>query len=134
IVRAAELGRSSVVLEIGAGLGHLTRALVEAGAQAAPVEVDRELAARVQTEFGGTPNGHIVAGDVLTRAPEEWLREAGQQPPYIVVANLPYSITSAILRYLLEAPTPPTRLVVMVQREVAQQIVAQPPHSNLLAV
>ncbi|HZQ11167.1 MAG TPA: 16S rRNA (adenine(1518)-N(6)/adenine(1519)-N(6))-dimethyltransferase RsmA [Anaerolineae bacterium] len=134
IVRTAELEPSSVVLEIGPGLGHLTRALAQAGAQVVAVEVDRELAARLRTEFAETPNVHIVEGDVLTQAPIEWLREAGRQPPYIVVANLPYYITSAILRYLLEAPIPPTRLVVMVQREVAQQIVAQPPHLNLLAV
>src|SRR5581483_12140414 len=134
IVRTAELEPSSVVLEIGPGLGHLTRALAQAGAQVVAVEVDRELAARLRTEFAETPNVHIVEGDVLTQAPIEWLREAGRQPPYIVVANLPYYITSAILRYLLEAPIPPTRIVAMVQREVAQQITARAPHSNLLAV
>lgn len=133
IVRAAEIRAGDTVLEIGPGLGDLTRALGETGAQVVAVEVDRDLAARLRQELHA-PNVKILEGDVLTQTPEQWLAQAHCAPPYVVAANLPYYITSAILRYLLEAATPPTRLVVMVQREVAQQMTAQPPHSNLLAV
>lgn len=134
IVRAADLEASSVVMEIGPGLGHLTRALSETGARVIAIEIDRELTLRLRSEFADMPNVYPAEGDILSRSPSEWLEQANLQPPYTVVANLPYYITSAILRYLLEAAIPPIRLVVMVQREVAQQITAKPPHSNLLAV
>lgn len=134
IADAAELATTDVVLEIGPGLGHLTRALAESGARVAAVEVDRDLFRTLQREFENTRNVHVLEGDVLQVPPTEWLARAGLEPPYAVVANIPYYITSAILRYLLEADIPPTRIVVLVQREVAQQLVAQPPHANLLGV
>jgi len=134
IVRAAEPEPSDVVLEIGPGLGHLTRALADTGARIVSVEVDRDLQKTLEEEFSGVPNVTILGGDILERAPEKWLENTRETPPYRVVANLPYYITSAILRYLLEADCPPTRLVIMVQREVAQQIIAKPPHSSLLGV
>jgi 16S rRNA (adenine1518-N6/adenine1519-N6)-dimethyltransferase len=76
----------------------------------------------------------IVEADVLAHAPDELLQRAGARPPYVVVANLPYNIASAVLRHFLEAQTPPTRMVVMVQREVADAIVAQPGAMSLLSV
>jgi len=133
IARAAEIEPTATVMEIGPGLGALTRVLSASAAQVVAVEVDRDLAARLRDEFSNT-NVHILEGDILQQPPAAWLAQAGCAPPYLVVANLPYYITSAILRYLLEAPTPPTRLVVMVQREVAEQMLARPPHANLLAV
>jgi 16S rRNA (adenine1518-N6/adenine1519-N6)-dimethyltransferase len=133
ITRAAEIQPTDTVLEIGPGLGDLTRALSAAAARVVAVEVDRDLTARLRAEFSNT-NTTIFEGDVLRQTPEAWLAQAHCQPPYLVVANLPYYITSAILRYLLEASIPPTRIVVMTQREVAQQMTARPPHSNLLAV
>jgi 16S rRNA (adenine1518-N6/adenine1519-N6)-dimethyltransferase len=132
IVSAAEITPGDTVLEIGPGLGHLTRALAAAGARVVAVEVDRDLFSTLKTEFSGVPLVHLLEGDVLTQPPTSWLEQAGTSPPYLVVANIPYYITSAILRYLLESPTPPARIVVMVQKEVARQIVAQPPHGNLL--
>lgn len=132
IVRAADVQAVDTVLEIGPGLGDLTRALAAAAARVIAVEVDRDLAARLCAEFEHT-NVAILEGDILKRAPQEWLTLGNASPPYLVVANLPYYITSAILRHLLEAATPPTRIVVMVQREVAQQMTARPPNFNLLA-
>lgn len=133
IVRAADVQNTDTVLEIGPGLGDLTRALGAAAACVVAVEVDRDLVARLGSEFVAT-NVHVLQGDVLEQAPQAWLAQANCAAPYLVVANLPYYITSAILRYLLEADLPPARIVVMVQREVAEQITARPPHSNLLAV
>jgi 16S rRNA (adenine1518-N6/adenine1519-N6)-dimethyltransferase len=80
----------------------------------------------------------ILQGDFLTRQSVEWLQatRAGFDPAhrFKVVANIPYYITSAILRHVLESPAKPKVIVVMVQREVAQRMVAQPPDMNLLAV
>lgn len=134
IVAAADPAPTDTVLEIGSGLGHLTHVLAETNANIVSVEVDRDLLKKLTPEFAGTPNVHVLEGDVLERPPAEWLAQANAAPPYLVVANIPYYITSAILRYLLESPTPPTRIVVMVQREVAQQIIAKPPHSSLLGI
>jgi 16S rRNA (adenine1518-N6/adenine1519-N6)-dimethyltransferase len=132
IVEAAEVGPLDIVLEIGPGRGHLTRALAGTSARVVAVEVDRDLYRHLETEFADFSNVNLVQGDILAKAPRQWLAEAKLAPPYLVVANIPYYITSAILRYLLEAETPPQRIVVMVQKQVAQQIVARPPHGNLL--
>jgi 16S rRNA (adenine1518-N6/adenine1519-N6)-dimethyltransferase len=132
IVRAAEIAREDVVLEIGPGLGHLTRVLAETGARVVAVEFDRDLVKTLEGELAELPNVLLRQGDVLKRAPEEWLADAGLAPPYLVVANIPYYITSAILRYLLEAEPPPRRIVVLTQKEVAQQLTAKPPHATLL--
>lgn len=134
IVRAADPAPTDTVLEIGPGLGHLTRVLAETNANIVSVELDRDLLKKLQIEFSDPPNVHILEGDVLKRPPAEWLAAANAAPPYMVVANIPYYITSAILRYLLESPTPPTRIVILVQREVSQQIIAKPPHASMLGV
>ncbi len=135
IVRTAEIQPGTVVMEIGPGLGHLTRALLDAGARVVAIEVDRDLAARLSAEAQGNPALTVLQGDFLTATPAEWLARAGVTgEPYQVVANLPYYITSAILRQLLETEQQPTLIVVMVQREVAQQLTARPNDMNLLAV
>ncbi len=143
---AAEVTRTDTVLEIGAGLGHLTRVLAQRAGAVVAVEIDADLAARLQNDFADAPNVRIAQGDVLARTPAEWLEppshriaEAGPSPvpaalSFKVVANLPYYVTSAILRHLLENAPRPRVIVVMVQREVAQRIIAQPPRMNLLAV
>lgn len=146
IVRAAEINPSDTVLEIGPGLGHLTRALAETNARIVAVELDRDLAKNLFAEFSNASNVQILQGDILAQPPNQWLGAAGfvespHEPEklvaptaYLIVANIPYYITSAILRYLLETETPPARIVVMVQREVAEQIIAKPPRANLLGV
>ncbi|MDE3089457.1 MAG: ribosomal RNA small subunit methyltransferase A [Chloroflexota bacterium] len=138
IADAAELQPDDAVLEIGPGLGHLTRVLARRAGRVVAVEIDRALAARLSAEFAAVPNVVIVHGDVLQREPIEWLW-AGKEDPassvrFKVVANLPYYITSAILRHLLQAAHKPHRIVVMVQREVAQRMTAQPPEMSVLAV
>jgi 16S rRNA (adenine1518-N6/adenine1519-N6)-dimethyltransferase len=146
IAAAAEIGPSDSVLEIGPGLGHLTRVLAAHAGRVIAVELDADLAAKLKSEFAPVSSVAIVHGDILDRAPAEWLalgvsREVETQipsavapAPFKVVANLPYYITSAILRYLLEAAVKPSLIVATVQREVAQRMVARPPAMNLLAV
>ncbi len=151
IAAAADVTPADSVLEIGPGLGHLTRILAAHAGRLVAVELDSELAARLKREFADTSNVTIVQGDILTREPIEWMKQgklrAGAPPSlanatedgapaphFKVVANLPYYITSAILRLLLQVPHKPSTIVVMVQREVAQRILARPPEMNLLAV
>lgn len=150
IADAAEVSSADTILEIGPGLGHLTQVLARRAAQVIAVEVDRELVAGLQNEFANSQNVSIIAGNFLDASPIAWVRPgnkiagtgilseaAGPVPASIsfkVVANLPYYITSAILRHLLEAEQKPQSIVVMVQRQVAQRIIARPPEMNLLAV
>jgi 16S rRNA (adenine1518-N6/adenine1519-N6)-dimethyltransferase len=106
-----------------------------AGGRLLTVELDAGLAPVLLERMAGFAAFHLVQGNVLDLAPVDLVQAAdGALPPYKVVANLPYYITSAVLRHFLEADPPPTALVVMVQREVAERIVARPPDMSLLAV
>jgi 16S rRNA (adenine1518-N6/adenine1519-N6)-dimethyltransferase len=139
IADAAEITRDDTVLEIGPGLGHLTQVLSARAGRVVAIELDVGFANKLLDEFAGAKNVEIIQGDFLGRAPADWLRQstqgAGNSPaPFKVVANVPYYITSAILRHLLEAEIKPSVIVLTVQKEVAQRIVAQPPRMNLLAV
>lgn len=129
IVAAAEVGPADTVVEIGPGLGVLTRALAEHAGHVIAVELDEQLAGILREQLAGFDNLEIVPGDILQIDPRELI--AG---PYIVAANLPYYITSAVLRHLLEAQHKPARLVLMVQLEVAQRILAKPGDMSILAV
>ena len=133
-VEAADLTPQDTVLEIGAGLGDLTERLGAAAGAVCAVEVDPNLVEILRRRFAGHPRIHIVQRDVLASAPEALLAEAGLAPPYVVVANLPYYITSAVFRHLLQATCPPRRQILMIQREVAERICALPGELSLLAV
>jgi 16S rRNA (adenine1518-N6/adenine1519-N6)-dimethyltransferase len=117
------------VLEIGPGLGLLTGGLLDAGAAVTAVELDRGLAAFLRERFAETDALRLVEGDALD---QDLVRLV--EPPYDVVANLPYHITSPILHALLAAPPRPERLVLMVQREVAERIAAPPGKMSYLSV
>lgn len=130
ILDAAEVGLNDAVLEIGAGLGILTQALAARARRVVAVEVDHRLVDVLRERLGTCSNAEIIEGDILTLEITSLLQEAA----YKAVANIPYYITSAVLRHLLEARVRPTLCVLMVQREVAQRIVAQPDEMSLLAV
>jgi 16S rRNA (adenine1518-N6/adenine1519-N6)-dimethyltransferase len=130
IVAAAEIQPEEAVLEIGPGLGSLTRYLAAAARRVVAVELDVNLIPLLQSVLAGSTNVKIVHGDILEQNPVELMGEGG----YAVVANIPYYITSIVIRHLLEAPLRPTRLVLTVQREVAERITAKPGDMNLLAL
>lgn len=130
IVATAELSPSDNVLEIGPGTGNLTRLLAEQAGRVVAVELDVSLITRLQATFQESPHVKIVQGDILKLDPAS-LMEGSE---YKIVANLPYYITSAILRHFLGARCPPNILVLTVQHEVAQRMVACPPQMSLLAV
>lgn len=134
IVDAAELSAGETVLEIGPGRGSLTAVLAERGARIVAVEVDRDLAPPLRARFEDASRVAIIEADVLEASPGELLARANAQPPYAVVANLPYNIAAPVLRRLLEAEVRPHRIVVMVQLEVAEAIVARPGTMGLLSV
>lgn len=129
IVAAAQLSPADTVIEVGPGLGVLTWELVQRAGRVIAIELDKRLAARLPAEFRHAANLQVVQGDVMRVD----LRELVGDQPYKVVANLPYQITSAIIRHFLEALPAPDVLVIMVQWEVAERIVARPPDMSVLA-
>ncbi|MBI2484712.1 ribosomal RNA small subunit methyltransferase A [Candidatus Uhrbacteria bacterium] len=127
IISSAEITPGEEVLEIGPGEGVLTQALLSAGARVTAVEIDRDLIDALRERFGKSLN--LIEGDILS-VPLCKLPATS----YKLVANLPYNIASAVLEKFFTLPEPPTRFVVMVQREVGERILAQPPHMSLLSV
>lgn len=122
IAAAAELSEQDTVLEIGPGIGTLTQALAETRAQVVAVELDRKLIPVLGKTLDAYPNVRVVQGDILKLN----IAETVGAPVFKVAANLPYYITTPIIFALLEQNLPVERLVVMVQKEVAQRIVAAP--------
>ncbi len=142
IVRAAELGPSDTVLEVGPGLGVLTEVLTDLAGQVVAVEIDPIMLAIVRERLGSRPHLRIVDGDVLRTDLAALLAEVlpagapteGVVPGYKVVANLPYYITSAVLRHVFEARIRPERAVVMVQREVADRMMTGEGEHSILSI
>lgn len=129
IVAAAGLEGGDAIVEVGAGVGNLTRLLAERAGQVLAVEVDERLVELLREEVAGLPNVTVLHADVLS------ISDFGfPHLGYVVVGNLPYYITSAVLRHFLEGRPRPSRLVVTVQREVAHRVVAEPDDMSLLAV
>ena len=133
IVAAAELGPADTVIEVGPGLGLLTRDLVQRAGQVIAIELDERLADALGQALHYPPNLNIIKDDVL-RVDTAALLAPFQVADYKVVANLPYYITSPTLRHFLEERVKPSLLVVMVQQEVGQTIVAKPGEMSLLSV
>lgn len=137
IVDAAELSQDDIVLEIGSGLGTLTRRLAQKAGHVIAVELDHNLLPALRYTLAGRPNVEIIHGDILALDIGELVRRSSgkhEPVPYIVVANLPYQITSAAIRHLLEASQRPKRMVLTMQLEVAQRLIAQPGQMSLLAI
>jgi 16S rRNA (adenine1518-N6/adenine1519-N6)-dimethyltransferase len=128
IAEAADISGDDLAVEVGPGLGVLTQELAERAGRVIAIELDHRLAAYLRER--DLPCTEIVESDIL----ETDLGRLTNGRRYIVVANLPYSVAAAAISHLLESPLSPVRLVVMVQREVAERIVAAPPSMNLLAV
>ena len=133
IADAVELAPDETVIEIGAGLGGLTAELATRARRVIAIELDDALAAYLRGRFAGT-NVVVVHGDALVLNPAELFARAGASGPYVVTGNLPYNIAQPLLRHYLEARPQPRRLVVMVQAEVAESIVARPGEMSLLSV
>jgi len=130
IVSAAELQPSDTVLEIGPGLGSLTRYLAVSAKEVVAVELDPNLLPPLKAVLAPYQNIRLIHGDILKLSPKELILKND----YIVVANIPYYITSAVIRHLLENEPKPRRIVLTVQREVAKRICEGPGDMSLLAL
>ncbi len=161
IVAAADLTPDDIVLEIGPGPGVLTELIAQQAGRVIAVELDDRLIPFLRDRFASQPHVTIVHGDILKTDVGALMEEfpfsnfevrflngeaadgesANQKSKiknpkskYKVLANLPYYITSAAIRHLLESTPPPELLVLTVQREVAERMVAAPPEMSLLAL
>lgn len=130
IAAAAEIQPTDTVLEIGPGLGSLTRYLAVSAREVIAVELDADLIPPLEAVTKPYDNVQIVHGDILKLSPHKLI----QKPGYLVVANIPYYITSAIIRHLLENDPKPRRIVLTIQKEVADRICAKPGGMSLLAL
>jgi len=130
VIHAAELNGEEEVLEIGAGLGSLTYLLAQTCAHVTTVEIDSHMLAPLGEALQPFSNVRIVPGDILELDPSNLVT----QENYVVVANIPYYITSAIIRHLLEAALKPSRMILTIQKEVAQRIVARDGKMSLLSL
>ncbi|MBN1995109.1 MAG: ribosomal RNA small subunit methyltransferase A [Anaerolineae bacterium] len=135
IVATAELDPEDVVLEIGPGPGTLTRLLAEAAGRVIAIELDPNMVNLLQNELGYLPNLTVIQADILQTNLKALITNFSPTfSSFKVVANLPYYITSAVMRHLLETTPRPQRIVVTVQKEVARRIVAKPGNMSLLAL
>ena len=132
IVGTAELTPDDVIVEVGPGLGILTKELARRAGWVIAIELDDKLAALLQQTLASFDNVTIINDDVLRIEPEDLVK--GREVGYKVVANLPYYITSPVLRHFLEASAKPQTMIVMVQKEVAEAIAAKPGQMSLLSV
>lgn len=126
IIDAAELTSESHVLEIGPGLGTVTREAAEVAAKVVAVEMDRDLIPVLEETVGGCPNVEIVHADFLRLDLPAFLESHFGEARCTVVANLPYYITSPLIIRLIDVKDRIERMIVMVQQEVADRLAAQP--------
>lgn len=129
IVRDAEIHPEDYILEIGAGLGSLTRLLAVNANSVVAVELDPHLFPALESVTSPFANVRLIQGDILKVCPEDLFTES-----YKVVANIPYYITSAVIRHLLEAAVKPERIVLTMQREVAERIINRDEKMSLLSL
>ena len=130
IIQVADIPPGALVLEVGPGLGSLTRGLAQVARKVIAVELDEELLPLLAQVLAGYQNVEVVKGDILEIDPPHLMGESG----YLVVANIPYYITSALIRHLLSPEMKPARIVLTVQKEVAERICAGPGDLSLLAL
>jgi 16S rRNA (adenine1518-N6/adenine1519-N6)-dimethyltransferase len=142
ITQAAHLSKEDLVLEVGPGMGILTRELVAQSGYVIAVELDTMMIELLQEVLGSVNNFSVINSDILEVEPLEIIeREKARFPSaiadprkYKLVANLPYYITQPIIRHFCESKIKPQVMVIMVQKEVAQNIVAGPGDLSILAI
>src|SRR3989344_5344766 len=131
IIKSADLSISDTVLEIGPGIGTLTYALAKKSKKVIAIEKDRFMVDILKETLKDVENVEVIQGNALKFDLKNYNLATTN---YKVVANIPYYLTSPLIRKLLESDNPPTEIILMVQKEVAQRICANPPNMSLLAV
>ncbi len=127
IIKAADLSKDDIVLEVGPGLGILTKELAQKARKVITIEKDKEIVEVLKKELEDYKNVEIICGDIL-EINLEFLKN------YKVVANIPYYLTSHLIRILLELENQPKEITILIQKEVAERICASPPKMTLLAI
>jgi 16S rRNA (adenine1518-N6/adenine1519-N6)-dimethyltransferase len=131
MVRLAEVNSADTILEVGPGLGILTSELLRKAHHVYAIERDPALVTHLEHAFGDFPSFTLIPGNALTMESRDIIPDG---VPFDVVANLPYSVGTAILRHLMEQPRKPRRITAMLQKEVAERLIAQPPDMSVLSV
>ncbi len=142
ITAAADLTPSDIVIEVGPGPGILTAELIKKAGYVIAVEVDTSMVELLKETFFYADNLSLIASDILETAPLDLIQHEKDRFPegfkatfkYKLVANLPYYITQPIIRHFCEAAVKPQSMVIMVQKEVAKNIVAQPGDLSIMAI
>ncbi len=142
MIEVGELSSDDVVVEVGPGFGVLTEQLAQHAKKVFSFEIEKKLEPYWQEKTKKIPNIEIIWGNVLKQFSSLWVEANSRSPlhsgdnlnKYKVLANLPYQITSQVVRLFLEQKNPPTTMVFMVQKEVAERICAKPGDMSLLSV
>jgi 16S rRNA (adenine1518-N6/adenine1519-N6)-dimethyltransferase len=130
VIEIASITSDEEVLEIGAGIGSLTRLLATHAKRVVAVEIDELLIPPLLDTLRPFQNIKVIEGDILDLDPAQLMETS----KYVVVANIPYYITTAIIRHLMESDLRPHRMILTVQREVAERICAKPDNMSLLSL
>lgn len=129
IITTADLKKQDTVLEIGPGLGTLTNYLSDQAKRVVAVELDKKLFNLLQDRFRDS-NIEVINEDILSRP----VRDLGIKPPYKVVANIPYNITSAIFKKFLVDDAQPVSMTLLVQKEIGERVTAKPGQLSILGI
>lgn len=127
VIETAELNSNDTILEIGPGLGTLTQELARVAKKVIAIEKDWAMVKMLQETLKGNKNVEVIQGDILLTT------NYSLPTQYKIVANIPYYLTSPLIRKFLESENPPKCMVLMVQKEVAQRICATPPNMSILS-
>jgi len=131
IIEASNIKPTDNIIEVGPGMGVLTKELAERAGRVVAVEKDETMIEILKETLANFKNVEVINDDILKIAPANYNLQA---TTYKLIANIPYYLTSPLIRKFLEDKNPPTEIILMVQKEVAQRICAKPPKMSLLAV
>lgn len=134
IISAAEINSTDKVLEIGPGTGNLTSKLSKKASKVVAIEKDHRLIEILQEKFKHLTNVEIIEGDILNHTFLKTMGTFKNLGNYKVAGNIPYYLTSNLMRNIQENWPRPELVVLTIQKEVAQRVIAKPPHMNLLAL
>ena len=135
IIRAGDIKPSDIILEVGPGIGTLTQELAKRAKRVIAVEKDKTMCEISKSTLSDFKNVKIIQGDILKIKPTDYSDPKGTPTThYKLIANIPYYLTSPLIRKLLESDNPPSEIILMLQKEVAQRICSKPPNMSLLAV
>ena len=130
IIQAAEVSPTDLILEIGPGLGILTKELVKSAKEVTAIEIDPKLVDLLEKKFTGISNLKIILGDIRHFNFNQYFPA---EKKFKITANIPYYLTSYLIQTLLTLNNPPQLIVLMVQKEIAERITAHSPQSNFLS-